>query len=197
MQTSIDHQGLPPDFERVVLPHLDAAYNLARWIVGDPAAAESVAQGAVLQAWKLRRSFRSGSRRAWLLQLVRSAAHACLEARRRANETPPCNAIGAVGHGGSHPQSAGPRPDAPALRPQHVAALDAALEALAVEQRECIILHEVERLSCQQIAQVTGDAVATVVSRLEDARQALRNNPRLLRPASDRHDVGQRDASRS
>src|ERR1700761_2670214 len=71
------------EFERVVLPHLDAAYNLARWLVRDPTLAEDVVQDAVLRALSYFGSYRGGDGRAWLLRIVRNAAYGALAARRR------------------------------------------------------------------------------------------------------------------
>ena len=70
------------DFEQVMLPHLDAAYNLARWLLRDPSIAEHVVQDAYARACKYFAAFRGGSARAWLLQIVRNAAYSTLKARR-------------------------------------------------------------------------------------------------------------------
>ena len=69
----------------VMLPHLDAAYNLARWLVRDPSIAEDVVQDAYERACKYFAAFRGGSGRAWLLQIVRNAAYSTLKARAAAN----------------------------------------------------------------------------------------------------------------
>jgi RNA polymerase sigma factor (sigma-70 family) len=78
-----------PRFEQVVLPHLDAAYNLARWLVRDPALAEDIVQDAVLRALQYFASFRGdGGGRAWLLQIVRNAAYAAVKSKRIGTEVP-------------------------------------------------------------------------------------------------------------
>src|SRR3984957_5818840 len=69
------------DFERVVLPHLDAAYNLARWLVRDPTRAEDVVQDAALRALRYFGSFRGGDGRAWILRIVRNTAYEHLKRR--------------------------------------------------------------------------------------------------------------------
>src|SRR6202043_3916820 len=69
-------------FEQVMLPHLDAAYNLARWLIRDPSIAEDVVQDAYERAYKYFAAFRGLSGRAWLLQIVRNAAYSTLKARR-------------------------------------------------------------------------------------------------------------------
>ena len=76
-------QGLHGDFEQVMLPHLDAAHNLARWLVRDPSMAEDVVQDAYERACKYFAAFRGGCGRAWLLQIVRNAAYSTLKAQRR------------------------------------------------------------------------------------------------------------------
>ena len=62
-------------FEDTVLPHLDAAYNVARWLAGDPTLAEDVVQDATVRALRYFNTFRGGNARAWLLQIVRNTAH--------------------------------------------------------------------------------------------------------------------------
>src|SRR5438094_10578595 len=79
-------QGRHGNFEQVMLPHLDAAYNLARWLVRDPSIAEDVVQDAYERACKYFAAFRGGSARAWLLQIVRNAAYSTLNAERRRME---------------------------------------------------------------------------------------------------------------
>jgi len=79
-------QGTHGDFEQVMLPHLDAAYNLARWLVRDPSLAEDVVQDAYERACKYFAAFRGGSGLAWLLQIVRNAAYSTLNAQRRRME---------------------------------------------------------------------------------------------------------------
>src|SRR5438034_5767567 len=80
------NQGRLGDFEQVMLPHLDAAYNLARWLVRDASIAEDVVQDAYERAFKYFPAFRGGSGRAWLLQIVRNAAYSTLQAQRRRME---------------------------------------------------------------------------------------------------------------
>src|ERR1700759_1131924 len=69
------------DFKRVVLPHLDAAYNLARWLVRDPVLAEDVVQDAALRALRYFASLRGTDGRAWILRIVRNTAHEHLKRR--------------------------------------------------------------------------------------------------------------------
>ena len=160
-----------PSFEQVVLPHLDAAYNLARWLVRDASLAEDIVQDAVLRALQYFASFRGDtSGRAWLLQIVRNAAYAAVKARRAGVDVPLDSDDGA---GAMDLPDPGPGPEAQLAQRQDLERLDEALAALPMELRECLILCELERLSYKEIARVTGVPIGTVMSRLWRARQAL------------------------
>jgi RNA polymerase sigma-70 factor, ECF subfamily len=178
METPMANEGRLREFERVVLSHLDAAYNLARWIVRDPAAAEDAARDAALRAWRQFESFRGVSGRAWLLQIARKAAYARIDAPRPAAEDRARDAAARAGNGEVETEPADPRPDPQALMQhrQDATALDQAIDALPVELRECVILREMELLPYQQIAQITGVPIDTVMARLARARLALRNH---------------------
>src|SRR5215470_16699897 len=183
------------DFEQVVLPHLDAAHNLARWLVRDPPTAEDVVQDAVMRAWKYFASFRGGSVRAWLLQIVRNTAYTCMRTRRRGAEV----LLGSGELAGKDAdteeervdlQLPDPRPGPEAMlaHRQDLAALDEALSALPVALRECLILRELEMLSYKEIARITDVPIGTVMSRLARAREALRSDA----SAEERHHLGWR-----
>jgi RNA polymerase sigma factor (sigma-70 family) len=157
-----------PSFEQVVLPHLDAAYNLARWLVRDPSLAEDIVQDAVLRALQYFASFRGdGGGRAWLLQIVRNAAYAAVK-RKGAGTEVPLDTDDAM-----ELPDPGPGPEARLAQRQDLEQLDRALSALPIELRECLILCELERLSYKDIARVTGAPIGTVMSRLWRARRAL------------------------
>jgi RNA polymerase sigma-70 factor (ECF subfamily) len=163
------------EFEQVVLPHLDAAYNLARWLVRDPSIAEDVVQDAYERACKYFAAFRGGSGRAWLLQIVRNAAYSTLKARRRGMEVSLSSGTRAAEEDGvdmDMPDSS-PGPEATLAQRQDLAALDDALNALPVAWRECVILREVEALSYKEMARIMDVPIGTVMSRLARARQAL------------------------
>ena len=163
------------DFEQVMLPHLDAAYNLARWLIRDPSIAEDVVQDAYERACKYFASFRGGSGRAWLLQIVRNAAYSTLKARRRGLEVSLSSGTRAADEDGVDmdvPDSS-PGPEATLAQRQDLATLDAALNALPVAWRECLILREVEALSYKEIARIMDVPIGTVMSRLSRTRQAL------------------------
>jgi RNA polymerase sigma factor (sigma-70 family) len=169
------NQGRHGDFERDMLPHLDAAYNLARWLVRDPSIAEDVVQDAYERACKYFATFHGGSARAWLLQIVRNAAYATLNAERRRMKLSLSGGTCADDEGGLDvdiPDSS-PGPEATLAQQQNVAALDNALNALPVAWRECLILREVEALTYKEIARIMDVPIGTVMSRLARARHAL------------------------
>jgi RNA polymerase sigma-70 factor (ECF subfamily) len=160
------------EFARVALPHLNAAYNLARWLLRDPVAAEGAVQDAMLRALTYFASFRGDNPRAWLLRIVRNAAHDRMQAAARAREVPL-----AAGDDAEEIQVADPAddPEAALSRAQDRAALESALLALPAELRECLVLRELEEMSYRDIAGITGVPVGTVMSRLWRARRALLN----------------------
>ncbi|HEY0267293.1 MAG TPA: sigma-70 family RNA polymerase sigma factor [Rhizomicrobium sp.] len=156
-----------------MLPHLDAAYSLARWLVRDPSLAEDVVQDAMLRALTYFQGFRGGDARAWLLRIVRNVAHGALAARRRQ----PAETLDWAADGADSAALRVPAPqDDPEMalgRLQDQERLERALFALPVELRECLVLREVEELSYKEIAGVTGLPVGTVMSRLWRARRKL------------------------
>jgi len=163
------------EFEQVVLPYLDAAYNLARWLVGDATLADDVVQDAALRALGYFRSYRGGDARAWLLRIVRNAAYDALAVRKR---------NGAASLDGAGPETddeplalrvpdPADDPEATLARRQGLVLLDQALAALPLELRECLVLRELEELSYKEIGHITGVPIGTVMSRLWRARRAL------------------------
>jgi RNA polymerase sigma-70 factor (ECF subfamily) len=151
-------------FARIALPHLDAAYALARWLVRDPVLAEDVVQDALVRGLTYLGSFRGENPRAWLLRIVRGVAYDRLGARGRGTEVALDEAI---------PDGAAD-PEAALAAAERHATLTQALAALPPELREVIVLRELEELSYREIAQIAGVPVGTVMSRLWRARQALR-----------------------
>jgi RNA polymerase sigma-70 factor (ECF subfamily) len=172
--------ALAGSFEQVVLPHLDSAYNLARWLMRDPTAAEDVVQDAVLRALNYFGSYQGGDGRAWFLRIVRNAAYVVLAARRRGGTTS-LDDIGLTADGdpvAMEVADPGDDPEATFCRAEGFARLDQALAALPAELRECLVLHELEELSYKEVAHVTGVPIGTVMSRLWRARRALMPNQR-------------------
>jgi RNA polymerase sigma-70 factor (ECF subfamily) len=178
-----DAAAPPPSFERVVLPHLDAAYNLARWLVRDPVAAEDIVQDSCLRALQYFASFRGGDGRAWLLQIVRNTSYARLGTRRAGVEVSLDGSADSEDGGiGMDIPDPGPGPEATYARQQDLARLEQALAALPVELRECLVLCELEQLSYKDIARITEVPIGTVMSRLWRARQMLLRPQMSLRP---------------
>ena len=154
-------------FEEAILPHLGAAYNLARWLTRDGHDAEDVVQEAYLRALQFYGSFHGTDGRAWLLAIVRNTCYTWLE-RNRAHKGN--TAFDEELHGAA---PAALQPDAPLLRSEDAQLLRQALEELPTEFREVIVLRELEDLSYRQIAEVVGIPIGTVMSRLARARERL------------------------
>jgi len=152
-------------FEQLVLPHVDAAVNLARWLLRNPEDAEDVAQEAVLRAYRFFSGFRGGDARAWLLQIVRNSCYTWLEKRMPAESVMEFNE--------ELHQVASPNPETIAVQVSDRAKLKAALESLPVRAREVIVLRELEGCSYKEISEVAGIPIGTVMSTLFRAREKL------------------------
>ncbi len=154
-------------FEQALLPHLDAAYNLARWLTHDDQDAEDVVQEACLRALRFFGSFRGGEARPWLLAIVRNTCHDWLRRRGAINQiTPFDEEIHSV-------QCAPESPEDLLLQRADRDALRQALAALPIALREVLVLRELEGLSYKAIAEVVAVPVGTVMSRLSRARARL------------------------
>lgn len=157
-------------FEAAVLPHLDAAYNLARWLVRDDAEAEDLVQTACLRALRFFDGATATNPRAWLLTIVRNAFYSSLDRRRADAGAAPFDEALHTGERG------GPDPEAHLLRRADAAHLRQAIAALAPVFREVIVLREIEGLAYREIAEVAGVPIGTVMSRLARARQHLQDH---------------------
>jgi RNA polymerase sigma-70 factor, ECF subfamily len=157
-------------FELLALPHLDAAYNLARWLAGNPADAEDVVQDAYLRAYRYFDGVREGGMRVWLLSVVRNAF------LDWARQNRPARMVSWEMEPEAEPlwSSAEPDPETAMLRAADAATLERLVERLPPEQREMLVLREVEDLAYRDIATVTGLPMGTVMSRLARARATLR-----------------------
>ncbi len=168
-----DRLGL---FEQSILPHMDAAYNLARWLTRNDLDAQDVVQEAYLRAFKFFGGFRGGDGRSWLLRIVRNTFYTWLEKSRR-GETVMTSEEEAAGVA-----SDGPAPDASLLKEADSKSLRQAIEELPTEFREALVMRELEGLSYKEIADVADLPLGTVMSRLARARRLLRQ--RLLNYSS-------------
>jgi RNA polymerase sigma factor (sigma-70 family) len=162
-----------PSFDRVALPHLDAAYNLARWLMRDPTEAEDVVQDALLRALKYFPSFNSGDGRAWLLRIVRNVAYDRLTAKQGAASMPLESDDSDELAPADYLRDPGDDPETALTRKQDRAHLENLLTSLPVELREAVVLCDLEEMSYRGIAQVTGVPIGTVMSRLWRGRRAL------------------------
>ena len=158
-------------FAAVALPHLDAAYNLARWLTGNRADAEDVVQEAMVRALTYFPSFRGGSSRAWILQIVRNTAYGALKARRGERVAMPADLDDNAPVEDIPDPADGP--EKTLIMSSELARVDALIEALPAELRETLVLRELEDLSYREIAQVTSVPIGTVMSRLWRARRVL------------------------
>ncbi len=164
-------------FEAAILPHLDAAYTLARYLARDPHDAEDAVQDACLRALRYFDTFRGGrdEGRAWLLAIVRNRCYSLRRDRRDGSAT--------VFDEELHSEAVDAESaDAAALRAAARESLEAALQQLPVEFREVIVLRELQGLSYKEICEVARVPIGTVMSRLSRARQRLQ---RALTPESE------------
>jgi RNA polymerase sigma-70 factor (ECF subfamily) len=153
-------------FEAAVLPHLDAAYTLARYLTRDPHDAEDAVQDACLRALHYFDTFRGGDARAWLLAIVRNRCYSLRHQRRDASAVVFDEAL--------HSEVVDTEPaDAAALRGAARESLEAALRRLPEEFREVIVLRELQGFAYKEISEITGAPIGTVMSRLARARQRL------------------------
>jgi RNA polymerase sigma-70 factor (ECF subfamily) len=157
-------------FERVVLPHLDAAYNLARWLMRDAEAAEDVLQEAMVRALTYFASFKGVNPRAWLLQIVRNTAYGSMALHRGVEMVP---IIDDSGEAIAELVSADDDPETALLRTRESRRVRELIADLPVELRETLVLREFEEFSYKDIAEATQTPIGTVMSRLWRARQLL------------------------
>ena len=152
-------------FERLVLPHLDAAYNLARWLLRRGADAEDAAQEAILRSYRFFPGFHGGDVRAWLLQIVRNTCYTWMDKNRHGQNM---TEFDEELHG---PES--PTPEALAIAGDNRERLTQALESLPPRFREVLVLRELEGCSYREIATITSIPIGTVMSTLSRARRQL------------------------
>ena len=158
---------MPRTFEELVLPHLDAAYNYARWLTKNDADAQDVVQDAYVRALRFFSSLRGEDARAWLLTIVRNTWYGRFPRRagnpmiETADEPIEQRADGSLD------------PEAQMIQLQTVAQVQRALDTLPTDFREVLVLRELEGLSYKEIAAIVGIPIGTVMSRLARGRERL------------------------
>ena len=152
-------------FEETVLPHLDAAFNYARWLTRNDAEAEDVVQDACVRAIRFAASLRGDDARSWLFAIVRNTWYSRASVSRRG--------IAPLDAAGDEPADEALDPEEQLLQQQTVSSVRAAVESLPADFREVIVLRELEGLSYKEIAAVVDVPLGTVMSRLARARERL------------------------
>jgi len=158
-----------PRFEALLMPHLDAAYNLARWLTRNDHDAQDVVQEACLRAMRYFASFRGEQARPWLLQIVRHTAYGWLQ-QNRPGDLVSLDADDAAAEPAAPIEH---EPMAVAARNADRALINRAIAALPVAFREVLVLRELEDLSYKEIARIVDVPIGTVMSRLSRARALL------------------------
>jgi RNA polymerase sigma-70 factor, ECF subfamily len=159
-------------FEALVLPHLDAAYRLARWLCRSPGDADDVVQEAFMRAYRAFDTLRGPDARSWVLSIVRNCHLSALAARRRRAYEPLSEE-----HEAQAPSAAYaplPEPERASIERDERRTLARLIAALPEEQREVLVLREMEDMSYREIAAVAQVPIGTVMSRLARARAALK-----------------------
>ena len=170
MSTEYSIPTTPPTaqtFDEVVLPHLDAAYRLARWRLRNEQDVEDVVQEASLRAFRYFRTFTGGNARAWFLTIVRNTCF-CWRNRNRSAAADPFDE---EQHSDTRPAS---DPESLVLQTDDVTLIERAMRSLPDRSRELLVLRELEGLSYRDLADVKGIPIGTVMSGLSRARRALR-----------------------
>lgn len=163
-------------YTALLLPHLDAAYNLACWLMGDAEQAQDVVQDAYARALRYFNGYRGGDPKSWLLAIVRNASYSALDARRRRDTE--LEEFDEMTYAADAPSfDAGitlpPTPETLALREAETQRLRDGLARLPPEYREVLVLRELEGYSYKEISRIAGIPPGTVMSRLSRARAAL------------------------
>jgi RNA polymerase sigma-70 factor, ECF subfamily len=168
------HEDTAARFEAVALPHMDTAYNLARWLTGDAHDAADVAQDAMLRAFRFFDAFHGGDARAWVLRIVRNTYYSSLR-RTRARGSPVefDDELHSLEDDAAISNARAGDPQDIVSRAQSIRRVDAELSRLPVEYREVLVLREVEDLSYREIAELLEVPIGTVMSRLSRARRWL------------------------
>ena len=153
-------------FEEIVVPHLNAAYNLARWLMRNDDDAQDAVQEASLRAYRFFDGYRGGDPKSWLLTIVRNT---CMTWRRRTQRGLSTVVFDETIHGAARESTA----EEQLVDAGRRSALRDCIEGLPVDYREVLILREFEEMSYKQIAETAELPIGTVMSRLARARQRL------------------------
>jgi len=156
-------------FEVLALPHLDAAYNLARWLSRSPTDAEDIVQDAMLRAFRSFEQVRGEDMRPWLMSIVRNCCRSWTAQPHRRRDVP-------LGAEGPELVFEGPDAELQAVRASDARQLRATIATLPDEFRDVLILREMEDLSYREIAEVIQTPIGTVMSRLARARALLKDS---------------------
>lgn len=159
-------------FEALVLPHLDAAHRVARWLCRSPGDADDIVQEAFMRAYRAFDTLRGPDARSWLLAIVRNCHLSALAERRRRAHEPLTEEHEA--QRASCAQALPPDPESASIERDERRRLARLIAALPDEQREVLLLREMEDMSYREIAAVAQVPIGTVMSRLARARAALK-----------------------
>lgn len=163
-------------FSQLVLPRLDEAYRLARWLTGNPTDAEDVTQEASLRAFRAIETFAEGNARAWFLTIVRNTCYSWIE-RHRSRGMVSSEDLGpddqAVLEAGGVSAEPSQTPESALIGKDDAGRLAQAIDALPTPLKEALVLREYHGLSYREIADVSGVPIGTVMSRLARGRQHL------------------------
>jgi RNA polymerase sigma-70 factor (ECF subfamily) len=155
------------DFEKTILPHFDAAYNLARWLTGNEHDARDMVQESCLRAFKFFGGFRGGDARSWLLTIVRNTVYSWLQRRQKGED------VFQSEEEMEKFEDASVNPEQLLARSANIETVRAAIAQLSPEFREALVLREMENYSYKEIADITGVQIGTVMSRLARGRRQL------------------------
>jgi RNA polymerase sigma factor (sigma-70 family) len=169
----IEHVSSTRTFEILVLPHLDAGFNLARWLLRDEPAAEDAVQEASLRAFRYLDSLRGDQARPWFLRIVRNTCYTYLEEKRGMRERSGLDED-ELDHLQIESDHLAPDPSELLGQQQQRLRIDSAIRSLSPPLREVIVLREIEGLEYAEIAEVASIPLGTVMSRLSRARDRLR-----------------------
>ena len=163
-------------FEHRVVPHLDAAYNLARWLTRNDHDAQDVVQEAYLRAFRFFDSLKDPDARPWLLAIVRNTTYTWLERNRPSDLVPidDQDLIPSDTETAGHASPMETNPEVILLQSANRKLMNQALDDIAVGYREVLVMRELEDLSYKEIAHVAGIPIGTVMSRLARGREMLR-----------------------